>query len=167
MVMNRQKLERSHTQLLVVIQGGGRRESGIRAAQFFRHIRMLLGKSFDVYFVDDCLMPGRAQETVVLPIEMRIDHARQRRNGRSVTIRVENIRMPTQITRNLLRVRIKQQFPWIETVTVEWLVRAVNAIAIDLPSTQVRTKAMPDLVCFLRQYQFTGFGSRSRRVKKA
>ena len=96
----------------------GRRESGIGAAQVFGDIRVSGGISVYMYFVDDRLIPRRAQQLVAAPGERLVDHDTfgyeagvitivEREIGFWITDPVPEQRIrPVDIAGNCLRVRI-------------------------------------------------------------
>ena len=66
------QLDGRHPELLEVLYGRGRGETGVGTAQILRYVRMPLRKPLDVELVDNGLVPRRAGRPVVAPGKGRI-----------------------------------------------------------------------------------------------
>src|SRR5947209_7199059 len=71
-----QEFDCRNTKTDQVLDGSLRRQPGVRTTQPFRDIRVELGESFDMEFVDNGLVPWRARRAVISPGKSRInDHS--------------------------------------------------------------------------------------------
>ena len=156
--VDRQQLDRRDAERFQVADRGIGAEAGIGAAQVFRDVRMLLGKTLDMGFVDDGLVPMH-----VLPggfggpVEIRIDHDAFRHERRAVALVegevvagfhfvAEHGRIPGQRAGMRARIGIEQQLVRIEAVAVGGIVRPVNAIAVEGAGADARNVAVKYLV---------------------
>src|SRR4026209_1277507 len=134
----------------------GRRESGIGAAQAFGDIRVSGGISVYMYFVDDRLIPRRAQQLVAAPGERLVDHDTfgyeagvmtivEREIGFWITDPVPEQRIrPVDIAGNCLRVRVDQDLGGVESKADFGLVQAVDTVAVQLSWPYLGEVHVPD-----------------------
>src|SRR5436190_13695793 len=132
-------------------------QSRISPPQLLRHVGMLLGESFDVQLVNDCLVPGNARQAIVAPVKLRLDHLGKRRDCCRIASRIEHQRVPCQAARNYPGIGFKKDLAWIEAMTQRRILRSVNPIAIELSRSQARRESMPDVVCPFRKLNSTSF----------
>src|SRR4030095_2568761 len=107
---------------------------------------MLLGETFHVQLIQNGIVPRGVRRAIVLPRKSRVHGPSQGREARCVTFRIKNRGVPAQIARDQFGVWIERKLARIESVPARWLVRPMNAVAVDLSCPQVGKKAMPDLL---------------------
>jgi hypothetical protein len=107
---------------------------------------MLLRETFDVQLIQNGVVPWGVRGAIVLPCKNRVHDLSQGGEGRRVTFRIKNRGVPAQIARDQFGVWIEQNLARIESVPARWLVRPMNAVAVDLSCPQVGKKAMPHLL---------------------
>ncbi len=157
-VVHGQELQRGDPETREVLEGGWRGEPGVGAAKRARDIRMTQGESLDVHFVDDRLVPRRAQEAVPAPREggldddalgqicravARIGLARRVRLAR--TIAAHGV-VPVQITRDGPGIRIEHHLGRIEAMALRRLIGAVHAVAVEVARARLGKIDVPDLI---------------------
>src|SRR6266699_3996549 len=137
-----------------VLDGSRRRQPGVRTTQPFRDIRVELGESFDMEFVDNGLVPWRAWWAVISPGKSRINDHSQRGIRRIVTLIAGQIGLgvthavakefvgPAHITANRPGIGVEQDLIWIEAVSLLGGVRAIDAIAVELAGEHLRQIGM-------------------------
>src|SRR5512132_1200166 len=118
-LMNRHELYSGDAQASEIFDGLGMAQTGISPAQLIGYIGMVDRKTFDVHFVDNCLMPLSARMAVIAPVEIRRRHDAFRHEGRAVdivrwTIRIiERIRkkslIPSWLSFDRPRIRVQEQ----------------------------------------------------------
>ena len=122
-------------------------------------------------FVDEGLVPGHARRTVVAPRERVVDDDRLRHRagavlwvGHEVLLRAAD-RVAEGLVRWLdgaadrLRVRVEEELPGVEPVTLLRLVGAVDAEAVELPGPGVGQVRVPDEIGALAERdRFRGDG---------
>ena len=135
----------------------------VGAAQVLGDARVPLRKPAHVHLVDDRVVPRRARRPIVAPGERGIDDGGERRErrrcrGRRTTGRrrdrrpiAEHLVGPANRTRHRLRVWIHDNLVRVETVALPRLVRAVDAVTVELVRPDVGQEAVPDHVGLLRQ----------------
>ncbi len=161
--MHWHQLDGGDAEALQVLDDGRRAETGVRAAILRRHLRMQLGEAAHVHLVDDRVVPRRARIAVVAPRERRVDdlalrHAARvvapilRQVGALTADAIAEVRIaPGERPDDRLRIGIEQQLLRVEAMAVLRLVRAVHAIAVQLPRPRLGQVAVPDLVRLLAQ----------------
>src|SRR4029453_15817342 len=98
---------------------------------------MLLRETFHVQLIQNGFVPWRARGAIVLPRKSGVHDLSQRREARRGAFRIKNGGVPAQIARDQFGVWIEQNLARIESVPARWLVRPVNAVAVDLSCPQV------------------------------
>ena len=137
---------------------GVRGQSAEKAARIVRDVLAAHRQALDVRLVDDRLMPGVFGPAVVAPGEGRINHHRLEHPARIVAPierqiepraagAVAEMRVaPHEGTDQALGIGIEQQFVRIEAMPLRRIVRAVDAIAVDLAARDLGKVAVPDVV---------------------
>ncbi len=157
------QLQRRHAERLQVLEHLRRVQARELAAVLRAHVGVQLGEAAHVHLVDDAIVARVVRVLVALPVEGRIDHAALRDQGRGVVavagqvvalgadqVAEEGV-APGEPPREAARVRIEQQLVGVEAMTLRRLVRAVYAIAVELPGREARHVAVPDEVGALAQ----------------
>jgi len=80
----RQELHCRHTQVLEVVDDRPGTQSGIGTAQFGWNMRMQLGETLDMQFINHGLVPGDVGALVAFPVKIRIDDLAPEHSGRTV-----------------------------------------------------------------------------------
>ena len=126
----RHQLDRSYTQALEVFDNRFGGQAGIGTAVRLGYLGVLDGKSLDVQFVDDGIVPGGAQGRVIAPGEGGVDHpalgtpwallrgSANRSSGLVADGVTEQGVVPAHATGDILGIRIQQQFVGIEAMAV-------------------------------------------------
>ena len=149
--MDREQLDGGHAERVEVLDDGGVRHAGVRAAQLFRDSGMAPGQPFDVRLVDDRLVPRPARIAVGAPVEKRIDDHRLRHEYGAVGLVGEECVVPLHLAIDGFAVRIEQQFCRVAAMSRVRFPRPMHPIAVALPRPDVRQIAVPDEAGSLRQ----------------
>ncbi|CCJ78250.1 hypothetical protein BN135_3314 [Cronobacter muytjensii 530] len=174
----RQQFDRSNAEALDVIHRRLVRHAVVGAAQLRRHRRVELRETFHVRLIDHRMWPDDGRPFLILPVELvRIDNAALRHIRRAVALIKRQVfifmqqivgkmrLIPLDISGELARVRVNQQFVRVEAVTVFRIVRPVHAIAIQRARLQARHIAMPYFMRVFRQRQPGDFVFAARIVE--
>jgi len=156
--VNRQQFDRGNAQPLKIVDNRPVRHAGKSAAFGIGNFRMQAGKSAGMGFVNHGIFKRTAQRFVAFPVVGVVNNHRLRHIGRAVqfgerqilvrTVPVvaENGLMPDELADQLPAIGINQQLVRIKTLALFRPVRAINAVAVDLPRLQSRHIDMPDAV---------------------
>ena len=115
------------------------REPEVLAAMLLRHVRVPLRVALHVQLVDDRVAPGHARGARLAPVERGVHDAALRHVrcavlavGDPVITRLGSVqcRMPDEVTGQRRRTRVHEELGGIESMSVGWLVRAVDPVAI-------------------------------------
>ena len=178
-MMHRHQFDGGDAQLLQMLERRLGRQRFIRAAQLLGNRRVQLRESAHVHLVDDRVVPRRPRRSIVAPRERRIDHRRERREGgvvarieREIFVDVtdgvpEHLVGPLNRTRDRFRVWIHDNLVGVESVADCRIVRAVDAITVELVRTRVGQKRVPHHVRVLGQWNARAFFRGVRRIEKA
>ena len=151
-MVHRHQLDGRDAELVQVLDRRLGRQRRVGAAQLLRHVRVQLREALDVQLVDQRLVPRRARRPIVAPGERRIDRPRpsgangalsRSSNDRSSSwspMRVAEQRVvPAARARPIdLGVRIEHHLVRVEAMPVLRLVRAVDAVAVELARARRR-----------------------------
>src|SRR5438270_9958679 len=156
--MHRQKLDRRDAELDKIIDDCRRGERGKGAALVHIDRRMLDREAAHMHFEDDRLFPGRVRLAVIVPGKGGLDDPAFRHVTGAVAavegeifarasnpITVDDV-APPHLPRNRFRIGIEQQFVRVEAVPGGGIVRAVDAITVELVRPHFRQIAVPYLV---------------------
>ncbi len=133
------------------------------AARGLGHVRMAHGQTAHVRLVDHRVHPGRAQGTVLVPVEVGIDHDRLGHEGRAVAVVhvqvaaahgiAEQRVVPDQVADDLHRVGVQQQLVGVEAMALFGREGAVHAVAVGLPRADLGQVAVPYAALHVRQVE--------------
>jgi hypothetical protein len=162
-LMNRKQLHRRHSEVLEVVNHSRVRHGGIGAADFFRDVRVQLRKSFDMHFIDDGLKERSLGWSVVLPIEVGVDHhgfghESVIRTSVNCVVVVRIVKVvwidfiaPYNVSIDGSGVRIDQEFVGIESVSTVRIVGTMHPESILRSRHDIRNPAMPDVMSTLKE----------------
>ena len=140
---------------------------------------MQSGESFDVHFVDQCLVPGGLGRFIATPAKTGIDDCGQGSRIRIVAFIKTEIRsgvsnlvtkstvVPNQVTTDPLGIGIQQNFVRIKAKSPFRIVRAMCAKSVKLARSNIGQIPVPDMVRLIGQRDPICFFCRERRIKKA
>ena len=146
--MHRHQLHGRNTQPFQIIDYRGSCQSGIGSPQSRRNFWMQFGEALDVYFVNHALVPGDTRWLVCSPSERRVDHDAFEHAGSAVaaiegqiffgmTDPVAKVRItPPQIILDLFGVRIQQELMVVKAVSVQRIIRTVDAVTVQQSGTR-------------------------------
>src|SRR4051794_29524331 len=136
--VHREQLDRGDAEGLQVLDDRLARKAEVGAAQLLRHLGMELREALDVQLVDHRVVPRRARRPVVAPAEGAVDDLAAPEAG-------------ADLAADQPGVWIEEQLGRIEAVAPVRVVRAVDAITVELPRARVGQIAVPDEVGALAQ----------------
>src|SRR5262249_7864043 len=160
--VNRQQFNCGDAQTLEMIDHRRCGQTAVCPAPSGRHILAKLSQSFDVGLVDDGVSPGNRRSTFFAPGEGFIDdHAFrystrvvapvEREIGPRAAGAIPEMRVaPDQAPCELPRIRIDEELVRIETQSALGLIRAMNAVTVELSRHDIVEVAVPDLLGALR-----------------
>src|SRR5499433_1584353 len=171
------------------------RQPAVCPAPSGRHILAKLSQSLDVSLVDDGVLPGDRRSTFFAPREGFVDdHAFrystrivapvEREVGARAARAIAKMRVaPDQTPCELPRIRIDEELVRIETQSALGLIRAVNAVTVELSRRDIVEVAVPDVLGAFRQrdaldlaptmaveqakLHFFGIGRKQREISSA
>ena len=139
-----------------MLDGGGMRQAGVRAAQRLGDVRVALGEALDVQLVDDRVRPRRVGAAVIAPWKRLVDDhaARHRRRGIDAAdaqvVAAEAIpeqrAAVAEAAGDGTSVRIEQQLGGVVTQPLMGRVAPVNSESIALTGPDVGDVSVPDEV---------------------
>ena len=170
-VVNGHEFDGRDAQVLQILDDGGMGEAGVGAAQFFRHVRVLLGQSFDVGFVNHRCVHRDVGAADAFPVVGSInDYSLGDEGGRVVLIHdleticggfFDGVRehggVPLDGAIDGLRVRIDEQFIGVEHLSLQRVPFAMGAETVAPACFQVRDEAVPDQIRLLHELNTVSF----------
>src|SRR5947209_12593106 len=166
-VVHRHQLDGSDTEPLQMFDRGGMRESGVRPADGWRHVRMARGESLDMHLVDDGVRPRRRRPRVLSPRERIGDDDRLRHERRRVAVVFLRVVLARRIAEDGVvedelaveraGVGVDQELAGVPAKAVPGVEGTVDAEAITLTRTDAGEVTVPDVVGdFLQRHAFLG-----------
>src|ERR1700730_4784580 len=153
-VMHGHQLHRRDTDAREMLDRGGMRQAGIRAPKRLGDVRVALGESLDVQFVDDRVRPCSVGTAVIAPWERLVDdHAARHRRRRVDTTDAEVVAADAvpeeraavaETTGDGTRVRIEQELGGVVAQPFVRRVSAVNPESITLAGADIGDVSVPD-----------------------
>ncbi|CAO0831035.1 hypothetical protein SMICM17S_11286 [Streptomyces microflavus] len=165
-LVDRQQFDGGHPQPGQVVDRGRVRESGVRAAQLGRDVRVELGEAAYVEFVDDGVGPRGLGAAVLHPVVVIVDddalgHVRSRvpvvpygvgdMLVRPVPYVPVDLRRQGEVAVDRTGVRVEQQLGRVPAGARPGVPAAVHPVAVALTGRDARQEAVPDLVGQLGQ----------------
>ena len=176
--MHGHEFDRSHSQPRQVFDHRCGSQCRVGPAQMRRNIRMTLGESLDVHFVDQGLMPRNIRPRVRPPGKSGVNDAVLRHSRGIVTAvkgqifllmsnPISKMRVvPVNRSQYLLAVRIKDKFVGIESMALKRSIWPKDAVSVQLPGTNLRKIPVPNHVGLLGKRDAPNF-TFPRNVEKA
>ena len=162
--VDRQQLDTGHAQVANMFDHLIDHQPGKGPAHRLGHRRVAHADTAHMGFVEDRALPRHADAVVMAPGVGRVDDfALGHKRGAVALVKTQvGIRVadgvakqrlgPFEFTHQLLGIRVDEQFMVVETVAVFGVVRAVHAIAVDLPRVRIGQVAMEGFVGVFRQF---------------
>src|SRR6185312_15224152 len=91
--LDRHQFDRRHAEVANVLEYGLLSQPSERATQFLRHLRMTLGKTAYMGFINNRAVPGPRVAFGMGPRKSRIDHLALRHERRAVTLVEREVRL--------------------------------------------------------------------------
>ncbi len=156
--VHRHQLDGGDAKALQVVDHRRCREPGVRAAQRWRHVRMLFREAAHVELVDHHVAPRHVGAAILSPSERRIDDLAFRHRVRAVApiegqvgalvadgVPEQRV-APAERADEVARVRVEEQLVRIEAQAFLGTIGSVHAIAVQHAGPRLRQIAVPDLV---------------------
>ncbi len=170
------KFHSRNAELLEVIDAHFVAKPGIGPAQLFRDFRIANTEAPNMNFVNNGVGQGEIEPAIAFPVKFAFGHDALWNAGRRILsvyreivpgsrIMTEDRRLPVDLARDRLGVRIDQEFSGIEATTLFRFPRAIDAISIELAWLNGAEQAVPHMGCSLAKRQAAGLSS--IRVKQA
>ena len=162
-----------------MLNHGIRGQPGVGPAFVLGNTGMELRHALDVKLIDDGVVPGRAQSSIVAPVERRIDHDALGEEcgvaaivpAQIVVLRTGSVAQQALVRPNLtfyrFRVWIDQQFGGVVSEPIFRLVRSPRPACVPLSRAQARKIYVPDVVGALGNSDYRTGNRRIRSIEEA
>ena len=148
------ELERGDPELAQVLDDRGVRDGRVGAANLLRNVGVRHREALHVGLVDDARAVGGARRAVALPVEVGVDDDAEHGVRRRVEVVLlvwlaEPVReerfIPVDLAAHGLRVGVEQQLLRVGPLPGRGVVRAVDAVAVQLTRLHLRQVRVPDV----------------------
>ena len=153
--MDRHELDGGDAEREQMRDDGPGGDTRVCAAQFRRNVRVQHGHAAHMGLVDDRRVGGMTRPALAAPVEGRVDHDAERRERRAVALVEHQVAVgiadliaeqligPLERPADALGVGIEQQLVGIEAQPGVRIVRAVHAVAVQLPRSDLGQVQVP------------------------
>ncbi len=157
-MVHRHELHGGDAEVLEIPDGGGAADAGVGAAQLGGHVFPELGEAAHVGLVEDGLVQRAGRAGDVVPGEGGVhDDGLGHEDGVVAVVEAqvggvvadavaEHAVVPLDVAGDGLGVGIEEEFVGVETQALFGLVRALDAVAVELAGLQLGEEAVPDVV---------------------